>query len=79
MSTPADLPKGKMHGAQEHAEGEHGERTHARIVQQLQESPFADEDNILERHREEKHRLQSHREQHDQAEERSEHAKREAT
>ena len=54
-------------GAQEHAEGQHGDRTHARFQEQIHESPRTEADNIIATHREGKHRLDEGREQHDEA------------
>jgi hypothetical protein len=64
--------RGKMKGATQHAEGEHGERTHARFIEQLHEAPANEADNIIARHRDEKHRLATNREQSDEAEKNSE-------
>ena len=72
MSNTHDDDRGKMKGATQHAEGQHGERTHQRFIEQLHESPASDEDNIIARHRDEKHRLATDREQHDEAEKNSE-------
>lgn len=54
-------------GPQQHAEGQHGERTHARFQEQLHESPASEADNVIASHREGKHRLEEGREQHDEA------------
>jgi hypothetical protein len=61
-----------------HAEGQHGPRTHARFVEQLQEAPPAEPvEEILERKRkraayEGKRRLVEDRQQHDEGEKNSE-------
>jgi hypothetical protein len=62
-------------GPQHHAEGQHGERTHRRFVEQLQEGTGASagarkqtESGPVEGH----HRLHQDREQHDEAEKNSE-------
>lgn len=63
--------KSRQPGPQQHAEGMHGERTHARFIEQLQEgSPQrkATEGANVEGH----HRLHQDREQHDEAEKNSE-------
>lgn len=65
MSQNADR-HGRQKGAQQHAEGQHGDRTHARFQEQLQ-TPPDESDNIIASHREGKHRLAEHREQHDKA------------
>jgi hypothetical protein len=65
-------------GPQKHAEGQHGEQTHKRFIEQLREAP-PDEpvDERLEREHDEaayegKRRLVEDREQHDEAEKNSE-------
>lgn len=61
-----------------HAEGQHGPRTHARFVEQLQEAPPAEPlEEVLERKRkraayEGKRRLVEDRQQHDEGEKNSE-------
>ena len=62
-------------GPQRHAEGQHGEKTHRRFIEQLQESRTRDAANEprteqpdIEGH----HRLHQDREQHDEAEKNSE-------
>jgi hypothetical protein len=61
-----------------HAEGQHGPRTHARFVEQLQEAPPAEPvDRIVERKRKQaaaqgKRRLVEARKQHDEGEKKSE-------
>jgi hypothetical protein len=57
---------GNQKGPQQHAEGQHGERTHARFQEQLH-TPPDESDNIIASHREGKHRLDENREQHDEA------------
>lgn len=62
-------------GPQRHAEGQHGDRTHRRFIEQLQESTTRDGDTepITEpREIEGHHRLHQDREQHDEAEKNSE-------
>ena len=63
---------GVQKGPAEHAEGQHGERTHARFQEQLHESRPDERDNVIASHREGKHRLDENREQHDEADLRSE-------
>jgi hypothetical protein len=63
--------KGRQPGPQKHAEGQHGQRTHRRFVEQLQEGTAATkstEQNPVEGH----HRLHQDRQQHDEAEKNSE-------
>lgn len=58
-------------GPQQHAEGMHGDRTHRRFIEQLQEGspePKATEGADVEGH----HRLHQDRQQHDEAEKNSE-------
>jgi hypothetical protein len=59
--------KNNQKGPQQHAEGQHGERTHSRFQEQLHESRETEADNVIETHREGKHRLDEDREQHDEA------------
>jgi hypothetical protein len=65
-------------GAQEHAEGEHGAKTHARMIEQLHSPPPEEpRDAMIERKREEgavagKRRLVEDRQQHDEGEKNSE-------
>jgi pyruvate/2-oxoglutarate dehydrogenase complex dihydrolipoamide acyltransferase (E2) component len=58
-------------GPQQHAEGQHGEKTHKALIEQLQHSapaPDQSEEQPLEGH----HRLHEDRQQHDEAEKNSE-------
>jgi len=64
--------KDNVKGQQQHAEGQHGERTRSRFKEQLHESPPDEADNILARHRDGQHRLTEDRQQHDEAEKNSE-------
>lgn len=65
--------RGRQKGAVSHAEGEHGIRTHNKIIEQLQSGPSGEERDREKAagdplHREEgKHRLFEGREQHDHA------------
>ena len=62
---------GEVPGPQRHAEGAHGEKTHRRFIEQLQEgSPERKQTEAapVEGH----HRLHQEREQHDEAEKNSE-------
>jgi hypothetical protein len=63
---------GVQKGPQKHAEGQHGDKTHARFIKQLHDSPPDEQDNIIATHREGKHRLDENREQHDIADAASE-------
>ncbi|MDB4890019.1 MAG: hypothetical protein JWL61_1874 [Gemmatimonadetes bacterium] len=72
MASTRDDERGKMKGATEHAEGQHGVKTHERFIEQLHESPANEADNVIARHRDEKHRLATDRQQHDEAEKNSE-------
>ena len=68
-------------GAQAHAEGAHGEKSHARLIEQLHEGPS--QDSVAERiehqretaAREGKRRLVEDRQQHDESEKNSEHTR----
>jgi len=74
--------KGRQPGPQSHAEGEHGNKTHRRFIEQLQGSApkvgaidTTDEDRAVEakgRPVEGHHRLAEGRQQHDEAEKNSE-------
>jgi hypothetical protein len=58
-------------GRQQHAEGQHGDKTHRRFLQQLQEAQAPREPGTgrpIEGH----HRMSEDREQHDEAEKNSE-------
>jgi hypothetical protein len=67
-------PDGQVPGAQEHGEGQHGDRTRERLVEQ--NATGRDEPDPTrpegEPHREGKHRLDEDRQQHDPAEKDSE-------
>lgn len=71
MTKPKD-DRGRVAGAQQHAEGDHGDRTRSRFTEQLHESPPDARDNIIASHRDGQHRLDEEREQHDEAEKSSE-------
>ena len=68
---------GNQQGKQQHAEGQHGERAHERLREQISE--FRDTPDPTQPEgipmREGKHRLQEDRQQHDEAEKNSEHDK----
>lgn len=67
----AKWKKKQQPGPQQHAEGQHGEKTHRRFVEQLQEGTSAlksTEQKDIEGH----HRLHQDRQQHDEAEKNSE-------
>jgi hypothetical protein len=74
---------GKQKGPAPHAEGQHGEKTHQRFLEQLQErhEPAADEQAAQEgafspKPKTGKHRLEEDREQHDEADKNSEKGRR---
>jgi hypothetical protein len=67
MTKRSENQKGNQKGPQQHAEGQQGERTHARFQEQINEHPPTEDDNVIARHREGKHRLDENREQHDEA------------
>ncbi|MDB4915391.1 MAG: hypothetical protein JWM95_3035 [Gemmatimonadetes bacterium] len=71
MTKPKD-DRGRVQGAQEHAEGQHGDKTRSRIMEQLNQSAPDESDNIIASHRDGQHRLSENREQHDEAEQNSE-------
>ena len=63
--------RGHQQGPQRHAEGQHGDRTHRRFIEQLQEgtrAPRRTEGAPVEGN----HRLHQDREQHDEAEKNAE-------
>ena len=67
--------KKRSAGPQQHAEGMHGEQTHRRVVEQLQEGAHGElrTDSTMEgADVEGRHRLHQDREQHDEAEKNSE-------
>jgi len=76
-SKHASRPEQK--GPQAHAEGQHGDKTHARFIEQLHEGKHRDSpEDQVERDRQENaydgsRRLVEDREQHDEAEKNSEH------
>lgn len=60
-------------GPQRHAEGQHGDKTHRRFMEMLQEGNKGDQDaNTGQRDAEGRQRLHQDREQHDEAEKNSE-------
>ena len=63
-------PRGS--GPQQHAEGQHGQKTHRRFIEQRGEGTTADSDELKGRPIEGHHRLHQDREQHDEAEKNSE-------
>jgi hypothetical protein len=66
------MSKRNQKGPQKHAEGQHGDRTHAQFLKQIHQSPEDPRDNVIASHREGKHRLAEGRQQHDEAESGSE-------
>jgi hypothetical protein len=78
MSARRDAHRGRQKGAPPHAEGQHGQKTHERFIDQL-ESGLHDETRAEAMERERQHganygkrRLVEDREQHDEAEKNSE-------
>ena len=75
------MTKPDQKGPQEHAEGQHGDRTHERFQEQIHETPREEsrEDRIEREQREGaeqgRRRLVEDRQQHDEAERNSEHTK----
>ena len=70
-----DHGKNRGLGPQEHAENAHGDKTHARLVEQLQQPvtrAAGDETTDESPPREGQHRLHQDRQQHDEAEKNSE-------
>lgn len=73
------MSKRNQKGPQKHAEGQHGEKTHARFQEQLREGPSGEsqEERLVGQRRENalkgRRRLVEDRQQHDEAEKNSEH------
>ena len=76
MSKKHDDPRGKQKGAQQHAEGQHGELTHERFLEEIQATSAEERDDV-EQHDHERsqqhppdggHRLFEGRNQNDPAE-----------
>ena len=65
------MAKKQTQGAQQHAEGMHGRKTHDRLIEQLQEGPHG-ELRAEPTNSEGRQRLHQDREQHDEAEKNSE-------
>jgi hypothetical protein len=63
---------GRQKGAQMHAEGQHGRKTHARLVETLQEGRAPSARELGAQSHEGEHRLEEDRQQHDDAEKHSE-------
>lgn len=61
-------------GPQQHAEGQHGNKTHRRLIEQLQQ-PLTPREPRIGRPVDGHHRLDEDRQQHDEAEKNSEAAK----
>jgi hypothetical protein len=60
--------RGHQKGAQQHAEGSHGKKTHDRLIEQLESGPSGEPPRDDGRHKiDGGHRLFEHREQHDEA------------
>ncbi|HKW48076.1 MAG TPA: hypothetical protein VJN70_11540 [Gemmatimonadaceae bacterium] len=75
------MTKPDQKGPQDHAEGQHGDKTHSKIQEQLRDAPREESrEDRLERERREaaeqgRRRLVEDRQQHDEAERNSEHPK----
>ncbi|HEY2376785.1 MAG TPA: hypothetical protein VGH98_12480 [Gemmatimonadaceae bacterium] len=75
------MTKGDQKGPQGHGEGQHGDKTHSRIQEQLQDAPPDEslEDRLAREQSEGaakgRRRLVEDRQQHDEAERNSEHPK----
>jgi hypothetical protein len=75
MGKKHDDPRGKQKGAQQHAEGQHGEKARAHLVEELQAEGRQDRDDVEQRDRARAgqhpddggHRLTDGRAQHDPA------------
>jgi hypothetical protein len=63
---------GRQKGAQKHAEGQHGRKAHARLIETVQEGRPPSPRELRARSRQGEHRLQQDRQQHDDAEKHSE-------
>ena len=64
--------KNAQKGAQEHAEGQHGSKAHAKFIENLHQKLDPVEDNVIARDTTGRHRLFEDREQHDEADKNSE-------
>ena len=75
MSKKHDDPRGKQKGPQQHAEGQHGERTHERFLEEIHAAGAEDRDDVEQRDHERAlnhpddggHRLFENRHQNDPA------------
>jgi hypothetical protein len=80
MGKKQDDPRGKQKGPQQHAEGEHGEKAHARLREEIQSEGRPEREDVEQRDlraagehpADGGHRLFEGREQHDPADEGSE-------
>jgi hypothetical protein len=63
---------GRQQGAQRHAEGQHGEKAHARFIETLHEGREPSDSELGAETIDGAHRLNEDREQHDEAEKNSE-------
>ena len=85
MGKKHDDPRGKQKGAQQHAEGQHGEKAQAHLREEIQAEGRPDRDDVEQRDRaradehpqDGRHRLFEGRTQHDEADLNSEQNRRE--
>ena len=49
MSRKHDDPRGKQKGAQQHAEGQHGEKAHQRFLEEIQAGSGEDREDVEQR------------------------------
>jgi hypothetical protein len=80
MSRKQNDPRGKQQGAQAHAEGQHGEKTHGRFIEEIQSAGPEERADVEQRDQSQRdehpadgrHRLFERRDQYDEAERASE-------
>ncbi len=63
---------GRQKGPQQHAEGQHGKKAHARFIESLHEGRAASAQELGAEAHEGRHRLREDRQQHDEADKNSE-------
>ena len=63
---------GRQKGAQTHAEGQHGKKAHARLIESLHEGRAPSPHDLGSKSRKGEHRLREDRQQHDEADKNSE-------
>ena len=77
MGRKHEDPRGKQKGAQQHAEGQHGEKAHARLREEIQTAGRPEREDVEQRDlrradehpADGRHRLFEGREQHDEVDE----------